>query len=614
MSRKLPYKSEPKKWEAILNRQIEIPINQREYSWGKSETDEFVDDIINIFEEDTYGMKMGSVISLKEEGKKTEYIYDGQQRILTTTVLLQVIGIITDNSELKYKIKSLLTVNNSFDILTEKQLELKEKNGYEIIPRIYCINKADRIALTEIFNNEVDVYINYLNDYECLREREDEDHKFKCCHEDCTLENNKYIYETSRKNDFVRHLINKHNFSDKSKNSSKLYNAYINIYISIKLRNFKDIDLINLFSFITKEIEIQYYECSDSNYVSKIFDWENNRGKDVQKLDIMKNQVIVNVPDEYKLEVYERWEGLKNRENKVYSKNFGQKIFDIAIQIYNGKIERKPLFGELYKKIIYNDDIMKSLGEFFSLIENLMSIIDQVSKDKFGNLLLETPGICLTWEGFCWFILPIFHKIQKIDTEVIHLFTKWYFRNMCIKHLTFNNMIYSTKFIEISNKVLKDPSYNYFSDVLQCLKDNVSEEIKTEEKYIQRMKEFSFKGTTKAIFMLYFLETSKTTDINLVSFKGTLEHVIAKKNITMNEMTNNLGNLTLLEGKNSKNGIKGNSSLGAKAYEDKKETYLKSCYEITKEIPANFSDFTELKIIERCVCMSKKIYEHSQYF
>ena len=46
----LPYKSESKKWDAILKRQIEIPMNQREYAWGKSETDEFVNDIIDILE------------------------------------------------------------------------------------------------------------------------------------------------------------------------------------------------------------------------------------------------------------------------------------------------------------------------------------------------------------------------------------------------------------------------------------------------------------------------------------------------------------------------------------------------------------------------------------
>ena len=175
-------------------------------------------------------------------------------------------------------------------------------------------------------------------------------------------------------------------------------------------------------------------------------------------------------------------------------------------------------------------------------------------------------------------------------------------------------MIYSNKFIEISNEVLKDTSYDYFSEVSNCLRDNVSEEIKTEEKYIQRMKEFSFKGTVKAKFLLYFLETCETTDINIVSLEGTLEHVIAKKNITVTEITNNLGNFTLLEGGNSKNEARGNNSLGAEPYDSKKEAYPKSCYEITKNIVNDFPDFSELKIIERCVLMSKKIYKYSQYF
>ena len=40
------------------------------------------------------------------------------------------------------------------------------------------------------------------------------------------------------------------------------------------------------------DIDIQYYECTDANYVSKIFDWENNRGKSVESLDVVKNLIL----------------------------------------------------------------------------------------------------------------------------------------------------------------------------------------------------------------------------------------------------------------------------------------------------------------------------------
>ena len=61
----------------------------------------------------------------------------------------------------------------------------------------------------------------------------------------------------------------------------------------------------------------------------------------------------------------------------------------------------------------------------------------------------------------------------------------------------------------------------------------------------------------------------------------------------------NIGNLTLLEGKNSDNGHKGNSSLGPKTYDKKIASYKGSSCKITRDVAETFGSFTELTIIER---------------
>jgi hypothetical protein len=61
----------------------------------------------------------------------------------------------------------------------------------------------------------------------------------------------------------------------------------------------------------------------------------------------------------------------------------------------------------------------------------------------------------------------------------------------------------------------------------------------------------------------------------------------------------NIGNLTLIEGKNSDNGHKGNSSLGSKTYDKKIESYKGSSCKITRDIPEKFKSFTESEIIQR---------------
>ena len=53
--------------------------------------------------------------------------------------------------------------------------------------------------------------------------------------------------------------------------------------------------------FITNDIEIQLYEVTDSYYVTKIFEWQNNRGKEVQKLDLVKNMLLSHLDDDKKI-------------------------------------------------------------------------------------------------------------------------------------------------------------------------------------------------------------------------------------------------------------------------------------------------------------------------
>ena len=74
-------------WNTILSKNLTIPMNQREYSWEKDEVLKFLEDIFKIFEEDKYVEKMGSIINLKYNGENN--IYDGQQRILTTILILK---------------------------------------------------------------------------------------------------------------------------------------------------------------------------------------------------------------------------------------------------------------------------------------------------------------------------------------------------------------------------------------------------------------------------------------------------------------------------------------------------------------------------------------------
>jgi hypothetical protein len=586
LSRLKPYTSTQVSWNTIFQKTLRIPMNQREYSWDSNERIKFIDDIFKIYEEGKYVEKMGSIIN--SNYNNTNDIYDGQQRILTVALILKVISCYSP--KLKNKVDGSLTVDTDIDTLTREQIEIKEKYNMTVIPKIYCVNPFDMKALVNIFNDNADSWTNYVSNIHEF-ESFDDDEDYVCNKCDCTI---------SRKYNFIRHIKTQHDYSSNESNTSKLYPAFEEICSYFAIKKYDEPKIIDLYKFIMNDIDIQYYDCYDPKYVSWVFDWENNRGCNVQTLDIIKNPILVEIPDDKKLEIYEKWEFLKHTENKIYKKNYGQKIFDIAIQIYNNKITRTINLEELFKPIIQSHDTYVEIYKFFEIVEKLLKIMDAICNDKFGRLINNTSRISLTWEAYMWCLLPIFYKTNNIDGKLIKLMVTWYFRNIQFKTRSFNNLCYSNEFIRITNEVLMDEHYDYYTHLNECIVKNKDDSI-NDENYLQTMKVMKFKSTNPT-YLLLFLETCINTDLHRVSLDYTLEHVYCQKhksNLKNPSLMDYIGNLTLIEGKNSDNGHKGNSALGAKTYDKKIISYKGSSSSVTRDIPEKYTDFEEEHIIER---------------
>lgn len=596
--REKPYTTNQTTWHSILQVPLRIPMNQRLYEWKKPEIMKFLDDIFNIFEEGKYVLKMGSIINLKYNNVND--IYDGQQRILTTILILSVIGCFTD--KLKNTIEALLTVDTVVDTLTLEQQKIEDEYNVKKIPKIYCINPYDRKGLVDIFNDKCESPISYLQSLDEIDSFDNLDEYVS-----------KSGIKLSRKEDFIRHIENKCDYkAPPSDNPTNLYVAFIIIYNYFAFKKYDEPKLIKLYKFILHDIDIQYYDCTDPNYVSRIFDWENNRGTAVKTLDIIKNPILVKIPDDKKIEVYDKWELLKQKESKV--KDFGTKIFDIAIQIYNNKINRKIDQEELFKPIIENENTYDEINKFFKIVEKLFNIMDKIKDDRFGRLINNTTRICINWEAYMWCLLPIFYKQNKINTELIKLFTKWYFRNLQFKNRSFNNLCYSNEFIIITNKVFEDDDFDYYSDILDCLIKNKDKSISCEN-YLREMTKMTFKSTN-AIYLNLFLETCLSTYTHTVPLEYTHEHIYCQKNkskLTNPSLMDNIGNLTLIEGKNSDNGHKGNSSLGSKSYDKKINSYKNSSCTITRKVAENHETFTEKTIIKRNLEIILLLNEYTNY-
>ena len=125
----------------------------------------------------------------------------------------------------------------------------------------------------------------------------------------------------------------------------------------------------------------------------------------------------------------------------------------------------------------------------------------------------------------------------------------------------------------------------------------------------------SYKGTS-AIYLLYFLETCEATNIAEIPLTYQLEHIVPQKKkdkLTNTELLHNIGNLTLLEGKNTVGIQRGNASLGAKPYNEKKPHYASSNSKITRQIAKRFEKFEEGQINERNSILIELINKYTDY-
>ena len=594
MGRSKPYDTSSKSWSDILEKSLNIPMNQREYSWTDKEIKQFINDIIKIFEEGEYVEKMGSIINLDHNG--TNEIYDGQQRTITTILTLYNISL--KLPKIKDRIISKLSLDVEMDELNEMQIKLKDEKNIDIIPKIFCVNPFDMNGLCDVFNSKCS------------------DHFMK--HVDCDEDSEKYICKICKESiietKVYRHLEKQHDIECKSKNSSKIYTANETIYNLLSKLNYDEKTYKQLYNFIMKDIDIQFCSCTDPIYVSRIFDLENNRGNNVLILDVVKNYILVEIDDDKKYEVYDKWEEFKKQTNNIYKKDFGKKLMDVAIQLYNNKTGRKIDIDELYKPIIEAEDTYSELMKYFDIIDRLIEIMEEIKTDKYGRLIMNIKQVCITWEGFMYLLLPIFYKTESVNSDFIKLIVKWYFRNTCIKSYTFNNLAYSNKMIDITNNVLKNPDYNYYNEIKGLFENEMDDRINPDN-YEKTLESLSLKGAP-ATHLLMFSEQSKSTDIVIIPLNYTIEHIIPQSKIDElkeRKLIHNFGNLTLLEGSNSESGHKGNSSMGKKPYTEKIESYKGSSSLITKKLGENYSDFNEETILVRCNELSKMLNDKLKY-
>ena len=132
---------------------LEVPFFQRKYVWNEDNWDDMWEGVKSLYlDKNKQEYFMGNIIIKHKESshRKREYeIIDGQQRLVTLSILLKVIANLCDNPVLKEEINNSIKFEDS-----------KDKS----VGRIRC-NITDRECYEELMNNDDGQLAFLINDY-----------------------------------------------------------------------------------------------------------------------------------------------------------------------------------------------------------------------------------------------------------------------------------------------------------------------------------------------------------------------------------------------------------------------------------------------------------------
>lgn len=560
--RERPYSNIIQSLSEILKKENTIPMNQRKYEWTYKEIKLLLDDIKDIINNTNNYFKMGSIIHYIDD-LGIVYVYDGQQRIITVTLILKALSLCY--KKIAPKVNDLLEMDDLLDDheLSENQRSIKNKFGSDIkIPKLYCVDPHDLEAIINVINYKVD-----------------------------KVDKQKY-------------------------KKSKIYKAFECILQYIKDLKLSDGEKKLWYKYILCYIDIQVYTTRNYDYAVKIFEWENNRGVGVKKVSCAKNLILSNISCDKRQIVFDKWEKILNYKNNIYSK-FGEKILGTALNLFNNKIDRK-LDLSYAKKFLINSNhnqTYKNVIEMFKICQDLITIYEAIKDNRYGRLVNHKSCNKLNIEAYVFAFLPIFYIKKTVDDRLIKLFVNWYVRNISLGSKSFNRIAYSNKFINICNNLINDNNFDYHKSFKKVLNDEINPSIKTDN-YIQTFINKPLKNSTARLIALY-LETRETTAEYIPSFNCDAEHIHSKKNkmqLKDSKLINTIGNFTLYESKNTDDiNFKGNRGVKNKNYNIKKTYYEKSSYKITRDIPKKYQKFQDDEIKIRGIDILKKLNKYTDY-
>jgi uncharacterized protein with ParB-like and HNH nuclease domain len=320
-----------------------IPLFQRPYTWTTEQAEELINDFLDSLddEDESNSYFLGSIVLIKEDDLKPEaQVVDGQQRLLTLTILFSVI---------RYRLRELNNMRYANDLTNHMY---KEESPIAKTPATYLINlRRDESFFRDWVQNESE-----SPDGKVIS-------KIKQLTDDLT----------NTKNDGQKNM----------KDNAKLFFK--------KLEKKSELELKRLVDFMFNRCFVIVVSTTDSDSAFRIFAILNDRGLNLSHTDILKSELIGKIDEKEQEAATKLWESM---EDQLGRDAFGDLFAHIRMIKHPEKL-RKGILKEFRESVI---DLIIDPIKVIQEIKKYAIVYDVIRNEEYeSNIGAEEINTKLAW-------------------------------------------------------------------------------------------------------------------------------------------------------------------------------------------------------------------------
>ena len=286
---------------------FDIPRYQRPYAWGREQVDDLMDDLLGAMERDPEEPYfLGSVVIIKRDGESESQVVDGQQRLTTLTMLLCVLRELSNGKDAEQLDKFIREAGNFYSGTKDRfRISLRERD------RMFFQEKVQTLGGLESFLLE----------------------------------------------DSVR-------FSD----SQRLIQGNANHLKGI-LSKLSDTKRREFATYVIQNCYLVVVSASDRGSAHRIFSVMNERGLDLEATDILKAEIIGDIPSESEDAYTATWEEIEVDLGRGDFRN----LFAHIRMIYRKEKQRRGTLEDEFRASVLNrhnaqefvDDVLEPYADVY---------------------------------------------------------------------------------------------------------------------------------------------------------------------------------------------------------------------------------------------------------